>query len=79
MAAAQSSARLISLYLTPSLLRGVEFAKLRAQERNLRVTERQRIGREGCVQAVLARFLMMPEDEQDRWIDEGVVKITERS
>lgn len=72
-----TSGKLMSMNLTPFLSRGIELAKLRAQERNVRLTERQRIGRDGCVQAVLARFLSLSEEEQDRFIDEGVKKLVE--
>lgn len=67
-----SVGKLMSMNLTPFLSRGIELAKLRAQERNLRLSERQRIGRDGCVQAVLASFLTMSEEDQDRFIDKGV-------
>lgn len=73
------SGKLMNMNLTPFLSRGVELAKLRAQERNVRLKERQRIGRDGCVQAVLARFLTMSEDDQDRFLDEGVKTLIEKS
>lgn len=65
--------------ITPFLNRGIELVKLRAQERNVRLGGRQRIGRDGCVQAVLARFLTMSEAEQDAFIDEGVAILLEKS
>lgn len=74
-----SSVKLMSVNLPPFLSRGMELAKLRAQERNVRLTERQRIGRDGCVQAVLAQFLSMSEADQDRWIDEGVKLLIDKS
>ncbi len=58
--------------LAPFLNRGLEFAKLRAQENGLRVSERQRVGRDGGVQAILAQFLTMSESDQDAWIANGV-------
>lgn len=79
MASATGTMKYLTTPLTPFLNRGLEFAKLRAQERNVRLTERQRIGRDGCVQAVLARFLSMSEDEQDRFLDEGVTVLLEKS
>lgn len=79
MASASGTMKYLTTPLTPFLNRGLEFAKLRAQERNLRLSERQRIGRDGCVQAVLARFLTLSEDEQDQWIDEGVKTLVEKS
>lgn len=78
MASAVAGLKYMSTPLTPFLNRGLEFAKVRAQERNVRVSERQRIGRDGCVQAVIARFLMMTEAEQDLWIDEGVQVLIEK-
>lgn len=77
--AASSGLKLMSMNLTPYLSRGIELAKLRAQERNVRLSERQRIGRDGCVQAVLARFLMLSEEEQDKFVDEGVKILIEKS
>lgn len=77
MASAIGTMKYLTTPLSPALNRGLEFAKLRAQERNVRLTERQRIGRDGCVQAVLARFLMLSEEEQDKFIDEGVKKLVE--
>jgi hypothetical protein len=74
-----TNGKLMSMNLTPFLSRGIEFAKLRAQERNLRLSERQRIGREGCVQAVLAKFLTLSEEDQDKFIDEGVKTLVEKS
>jgi hypothetical protein len=62
----------MTIPLIPFLNRGIEFAKVRAQENGLRVTERQRIGRDGCVQAILAQFLTMSESDQDAWIANGV-------
>lgn len=79
MPSAVQGIKFMSTPLTPFLNRGIEMAKLRAQERNLRLSERQRIGRDGCVQAVLARFLTLSEDEQDQWIDEGVKTLVEKS
>lgn len=79
MSSAVQGIKFMSTPLTPFLNRGIEMAKLRAQERNLRLSERQRIGRDGCVQAVLARFLTLSEDEQDQWIDEGVKTLVEKS
>lgn len=79
MASATGTMKYLTTPLTPFLNRGLEFAKLRAQERNVRLTERQRIGRDGCVQAVLAKFLSMSEDEQDRFLDEGVSTLLEKS
>jgi len=61
MASASGTMKYLTTPLTPFLNRGLEFAKLRAQERNVRLSERQRIGRDGCVQAVLARFLALAE------------------
>lgn len=78
MASASGTMKYLTTPLTPFLNRGIEFAKLRAQERNVRLSERQRIGRDGCVQAVLARFLALSEEEQDRWIDEGVRTLIEK-
>lgn len=72
MASAINGLKHMTMPLTTFLNRGIEFAKVRAQERNLRVSERQRIGRDGCVQAILAQFLTLPEDEQDKWIENGV-------
>lgn len=74
-----SAGKLMSMNLTPFLSRGIELAKLRAQERNVRLSERQRIGRDGCVQAVLAQFLTLSEEEQDRFVDEGVKVLIEKS
>lgn len=79
MSSAAQGIKFMSTPLTPFLNRGIEMAKLRAQERNLRLSERQRIGRDGCVQAVLARFLMLSEDEQDKFVDEGVKILVEKS
>lgn len=79
MASATGTMKYLTTPLTPFLNRGIEFAKLRAQERNLRLSERQRIGRDGCVQAVLARFLTLSEEDQDKWIDEGVKTLVEKS
>lgn len=79
MSSAVQGIKFMSTPLTPFLNRGIEMAKLRAQERNLRLSERQRIGRDGCVQAVLARFLTLSEEEQDQWIDEGVKTLVEKS
>lgn len=79
MSSAVQGIKFMSTPLTPFLNRGIEMAKLRAQERNLRLSERQRIGRDGCVQAVLARFLTLSEEDQDKWIDEGVKTLVEKS
>lgn len=79
MSSAVQGIKFMSTPLTPFLNRGIEMAKLRAQERNVRLSERQRIGRDGCVQAVLARFLALSEEEQDSWIDEGVKTLIEKS
>lgn len=79
MASATGNLKYLTTPLTPFLNRGLEFAKLRAQERNVRLSERQRIGRDGCVQAVLARFLALSEEEQDKWVDEGVAALMEKS
>ena len=79
MASATGTMKYLTTPLTPYLNRGLEFAKLRAQERNVRLSERQRIGRDGCVQAVLARFLLMSEDDQDKFLDEGVKTLLEKS
>lgn len=79
MASATGNLKYLTTPLTPFLNRGLEFAKLRAQERNVRLSERQRIGRDGCVQAVLARFLALSEEEQDKWVDEGVASLMEKS
>jgi hypothetical protein len=62
----------MTIPLTAFLNRGIEFAKVRAQEKGLRVSDRQRIGRDGCVQAILAQFLTLPEEEQDAWVESGV-------
>lgn len=78
MASASGTMKYLTTPLTPFLNRGLEFAKLRAQERNVRLTERQRIGRDGCVQAVLARFLALSEEDQDRWIEEGVIALLDK-
>lgn len=78
MASVIAGLKFMSTPLTPFLNRGLEFAKVRAQERNVRVSDRQRIGRDGCVQAILARFLLLSEEEQDKWIDEGVKTLIER-
>lgn len=78
MSNAAPGMKLMSTPLTPFLNRGIELAKLRAQERNVRLSERQRIGRDGCVQAVLARFLTMSEAEQDAFIDQGVSILLEK-
>lgn len=79
MARSVTSLKYMSTPLTPFLNRGLEFAKVRAQERNVRLSERQRIGRDGCVQAVLASFLLLSEEEQDKWIDDGVKALIERA
>jgi hypothetical protein len=78
MASATGNLKYLTTPLTPFLNRGLEFAKLRAQERNVRLSERQRIGRDGCVQAVLARFLALSEEDQDKWIDDGVAMLIEK-
>lgn len=72
MATVAGNLKYLTTPLVPYLNRGLEMAKLRAQERNVRLSDRQRIGRDGCVQAVLAQFLTMSDEEQDRWIDAGV-------
>lgn len=74
-----ANVKFMSTPLTPYLNRGLEFAKLRAQERNVRLSDRQRIGRDGCVQAILAQFLSLPESDQDKWIDKGVAVLLEKS
>jgi len=79
MASATGTIKYLTTPLTNPLNRGLEFTKVRAQERGVILSGRQRIGRDGCVQAILARFLLLPEDEQDRWIDEGVESLQTHS
>lgn len=78
MASVSGTMKYLTTPLSPLLNRGLELAKLRAQERNVRLNERQRIGRDGCVQAVLARFFALPDEEQDKWIDDGVKILSEK-
>ena len=68
----KTSLKHMTIPLTIFLNRGIEFAKVRAQEKGLRVSDRQRIGRDGCVQAIIAQFLTLPEEEQDAWVENGV-------
>ena len=78
MAAVAGNIKYLTTPLPPIINRGLELAKLRAQENNLRLNERQRIGRDGCVQAILFQFLQLPEHVQDEWIDQGVKALIEK-
>lgn len=79
MATAAGNLKYLTTPLPPVLNRGLEMAKLRAQEKNVRLNERQRIGRDGCVQAILFKFLELPEDVQDKWILEGAQSLMSQS
>jgi len=74
-----AAVKFTSTPLTPYLNRGLEFSKVRAQERRVRLSDRQRIGRDGCVQAILAQFLQLSESDQDEWIDKGVAVLLKQS
>lgn len=79
MATVAGNLKYLTTPLVPYLNRGVEMAKLRSQERNVRLSDRQRIGRDGCVQAVLAQFLTLSDEEQDQWIEDGVAVLLSKS
>lgn len=79
MANAINSLKHMTMPLTSYLNRGIEFAKVRAQEKNLRISDRQRIGRDGCVQAILAQFLTLSEDDQDKWVENGIKVLLENN
>jgi hypothetical protein len=72
MSMATSNLKYLTTPLVPFLNRGLELAKLRAQESGLKLSERQRIGRDGTIQAILAQFLTLSESDQDAWIANGV-------
>jgi hypothetical protein len=72
MSSGLNNMKFMTIPLSSFLNRGLEFAKVRAQEKNLRLSERQRIGRDGCVQAIIAQFLTLTESDQDAWIANGV-------
>lgn len=79
MANVAGNLKYLTTPLPPLLNRGLEMAKLRAQEKNVRLNERQRIGRDGCVQAILFKFLEMPEEIQDQWISEGAKSLNDKT
>lgn len=67
--------KFVSFSIPGELGEDLEELKYACQDSGIKITERQLIGRNGIVLAALARLAAMPEDEQFKFVSEGISRL----
>jgi hypothetical protein len=67
--------KFVSFAIPGELGEDLEELKYACQDSGIKITERQLIGRNGIVLAALARLSAMPEDEQFKFVSEGIDRL----